>query len=902
MLWISLLQVYIRGCARGLFCLFLAAIFLGLIPNVGRAASFTSSQTGNWNVGTTWGGACASSCVAGTDFPGASDTAAVSSTHVVTVPTGVTAAFTTITVSGTATLKLIGQLSGGDLTINNGATVQQETTSVQTLTGTLTVNTGGTLTHTANTTSLAYKLNFTVNTAVINGIVTATGKGYQGGQSGAATGAGTGGAAGTTGGAGGGAHAGVGGSGNAAAGSSISYGSATIPVDMGSGGGYSGSVGTNGGAGGGLVTITATNLTLAGSIVANGASGLASSFYNGGGGAGGGIYLNITGTFNGTGGTLTANGGVGGTTGPSYSGGGGGGGRISISGYTSYTAASTFTAYGGAGGSAAGTHGGAGTLFVKSGSNNGTLTLDNNNQTNGALSPMPSGQNLSIDEIVLQKGAAFSIPSGVSVTTTQSTFNNPSGVASIITIAGTFDPQNASFTFPASTTLTIANTANLKSVTNLTINSVTAGITRGFTSLITDLTVGSGSTLTLSSYTIASGWSLASLTVNGTLTHAANTTAVANIVNITATTVTVAGSINVTGKGYQGGQSGATTGAGTGGAVAGTGAGGGAYGGAGGNGNTGSGSVTTYGSSTVPADFGSGGGYAGSVGVNGGAGGGLVTITATNFTLTGSIVANGASGLTSSFYNGGAGSGGSIYLNVSGTFTGASGTLTANGGAGTTSGGYGSGGGGGGRIAIGGREGSIASFPTVTVDGGTKALAAAQVGSAGTKVVLPDTGFSLATSYTNLTLPANISGTSTYQISAVTAVDVTIRRSTDNYYWNGTGWASPLAWLRTTGSASWSYSLAGISFTDHASYTVTSRATDSLSIAESVLPTATFLYTQDLAPPLLPVILFFQMLQQVRPRFHGQITRRAYPLKQALSCISQRMELRIRPRWLLTQM
>lgn len=164
----------IRTVGLGLFGLVVSATFFtAFFVHQAQAAEFASTQTGNWNVGTTWGGACASSCVAGTDYPGASDTATVTSTHTVTVPTSFTANFTSITVRGTSILKLTGQLNGGDLTIKTGATVQQDTTSVQTLTGTLSVESGGTLTHTANATTQAYAVNFTVGTATIAGTVSA---------------------------------------------------------------------------------------------------------------------------------------------------------------------------------------------------------------------------------------------------------------------------------------------------------------------------------------------------------------------------------------------------------------------------------------------------------------------------------------------------------------------------------------------------------------------------------------------------------------------------------------------------------------------------------------------------------------------------------------------------------
>ncbi len=415
---------FLRLLSLGIWAIIFSS-FLVFAPKVVQAADFTSSATGNWNVGTTWGGGCASSCVAGTDYPGASDTATVTSTHTVTVPTSFTANFTSITVRGTAILKLTGQLSGGDLTVKTGATVQQDTTSVQTLTGTLSVESGGTLTHTANATTQAYVVNFTVGTATIAGTVSANAKGYQGGTSSVTAGSGPGGTVYTGTGGGGAAYGGNGGYGHTGVGAT-SYGSLTAPTDAGSGGSYGGSGAANGGAGGGYIKITAANLTLTGTIAANGGAGAAvSSFYSGSGGSGGGIYLNVSGTFNGSGGTITATGGAGTLVGGVGSG-GGGGGRVAIIGYASYTAPTTFTAYGGAAGGGASATGGAGSLFVKSNSNNGTATYNNNASAFGTLSTL---SNTDIDEIIVKNGAGISIPAGVSVTTTQSSFSNLTAVS-----------------------------------------------------------------------------------------------------------------------------------------------------------------------------------------------------------------------------------------------------------------------------------------------------------------------------------------------------------------------------------------------------------------------------------------------------------------------------------------
>lgn len=73
---------------------------LFLIAHGAFSATFTSTQSGDWNVGTTWGGACASGCSAGTDYPGSSDDAIVSAGTTVTVTANADAS--TLTVYGDA--------------------------------------------------------------------------------------------------------------------------------------------------------------------------------------------------------------------------------------------------------------------------------------------------------------------------------------------------------------------------------------------------------------------------------------------------------------------------------------------------------------------------------------------------------------------------------------------------------------------------------------------------------------------------------------------------------------------------------------------------------------------------------------------------------------------------------
>lgn len=92
--------------------------------------TFTSSGSGNWNVGTTWGGACAAGCTVGVDFPGPADNVIIATTHTVTV--NVVSSCVNMTINGSGILSGTTSLAiGGNLTMNG--------TSQITSTGTYTV-------------------------------------------------------------------------------------------------------------------------------------------------------------------------------------------------------------------------------------------------------------------------------------------------------------------------------------------------------------------------------------------------------------------------------------------------------------------------------------------------------------------------------------------------------------------------------------------------------------------------------------------------------------------------------------------------------------------------------------------------------------------------------------------
>jgi len=198
--------------------------------------------------------------------------------------------------------------------------------------GSVTINSGGTLTHSAGQAGL----NVTVTgnlTVGAGGSISVDGKGYDPGSGPGAGGSSCGG--------------GYGGAGGGQAGGST-YGSITAPSELGSGGG--GSYYAAGGAGGGAIRLTVNGtLTVNGGLTANGNDGV----HYGGGGSGGSIWVianELTGT-----GLTSANGGNSGGGGA----GGGGGGRIAV-----YYRTSTFSGSVGANGGTGRANGKDGTVLM----------------------------------------------------------------------------------------------------------------------------------------------------------------------------------------------------------------------------------------------------------------------------------------------------------------------------------------------------------------------------------------------------------------------------------------------------------------------------------------------------------------------------------------------------------
>ena len=191
----------------------------------------------------------------------------------------------------------------------------------------------------------------------------------------------------------GGGYGGYGGASSSNAPGGLTYGSYSLPDNLGSGGGSSYAGG--GAAGGGLIVINAAGAVIVnGSISANGGDG---ATVRSGGGSGGSVSISAS-AFSGSG-SISANGG----NGQHPHGGGGGGGRVALQ-YTTGSFGGSLTAYGGTGANA----GGAGTVYSKASGQNGNLLIDNGglSGTNTPLLLVDNSLNVSV------KGRAALVSSG----------------------------------------------------------------------------------------------------------------------------------------------------------------------------------------------------------------------------------------------------------------------------------------------------------------------------------------------------------------------------------------------------------------------------------------------------------------------------------------------------------
>jgi hypothetical protein len=478
------------------------------------------------------------------------------------------------------------------------------------------------------------------------------------------------------------------------------YGSFRDPNEPGSGGGTeSGCTRPGDNSGGGLVRITAQAVQLDGAIVADGASNLTNGCA--GGGSGGGIKLEVE-TFSGSG-SMRANGGA-----ADEQAGGGGGGRIAVH----YTDASGFDfanleAVGGAGLNT----GGVGTIFLRETDMQlrGDLVVDGKGQQPSRATSIYSLQAASSTAItanaLTDEGAAF-IPGtliGLEL--------NPNLA------------QEKTFTVIANDTTTLVTDPGDGALTDVAAIGDSYGAEPSLNRLevsghaILEIVDGDRSRAdrrgSLSTTDLA-------LTDNARLTHPEATTASffgleLNVLG--ALVVDATSAIDVTGRGFLGGQvsdNDSDFGRTIGNAPGSSRRVGGSDGGLGGLGSVGGTPNPVYGDARDPNEPGSGGGaHLSGCFLPGANGGGLVRIVAQTAQLDGAIVAHGHTSPTNRCAGGGSGGGIKIVVAIlsGGGAIGADGG--AGGGANTTGGG-----GGGGRVAIFVNDASGFNLGNVTATGG----------------------------------------------------------------------------------------------------------------------------------------------------------------------------------------
>jgi len=619
-----------------------------------------------------------------------------------------------VVINGSYTNAPILNLSAGAVTVNS-LSVGSSATSVVTVsngdidtkklivTGDVTIGASGTLTHTANSSAETHRLSLQVGgnmTIVSGGSISINSKGYTG-TSGNGRGPGAGGGGDINQRGSGGGHGGKGASTTTHAGGTT-YDSITQPAMIGSSGGTCSRAAYGGAGGGAAKIVVGGTLTLEGALTAVGGNGITDKCS--GGGSGGAIWVvagNLTGA-----GSINANGGT------SYnndltSASGGGGGRIAIE-YTTSSFSGAITAFGKTGYA----YGGAGTIYLKQGTNNGDLIVDNNSVA-GADTLQLAGTNFTFDNVTITKSAKYVIPDTSSLAASVSLSANSVDATITVNSGGSMTlpaSQNslAYFSIANSGTVnvsqsnfsisngTITNNGTITGISNLTLSSVTF-YQNGTLTGITDLIVGASSTFEFQNLNASTPFNLSNLTVlsGGTITHKANSSTETYTLNLNISgdfDLQSGGAISLNGRGYVGKSgTGYGPGAGAGGDLNAYGAGGG-YGGKGGNGRAGLVGGSPYGSIVQPVNIGSSGGAA--TATSGSGGGAVKIIVGGLFNINGTISANGTNGLTND--RSGGGSGGGIWINAN--TIGGGGSISANGGNAYNT--YGAGGGGGGRIAV----------------------------------------------------------------------------------------------------------------------------------------------------------------------------------------------------------
>lgn len=679
---------FAAGFARG-YRVRLWACLLGFLPASASAASINWTGTagdGLWTTASNW---------TPVQVPTAADDVTIDATKTVTVNAAV--AFNSLTLGDTAgtTAPVLfvsaPVTTSGSVVINKAATLRESGVSKLSF-GSITVRSGGALTHAGNSSARSNILNVAVSgdfDLQSGAAISLDGLGYAGGLGagcgtttpGRGPGGGTGAAyTASYNGGGGGGHGGFGATGGGAGGGAggAAFDAVTNPVDLGSGGGGGqgncGGGGAGGVGGGAVILAVGGTLTLNGVVSANGTDGQPGAGPSGGGGgAGGSINLSasvLTGN-----GTLRANGGS-----TASGGGSGAGGRIALSASTSNSFTGTANALAGVGGAQ---NGGSGTVAAQIGGAPFSLAIGAVGTSAGAQTPVaasPSFGGLSIYSSIVALDTTAPFASG------------------LISVSGASKLSANTLSFNSGASLSLQGGTTLQ----LTVQSLSGG----------GLVVPAGAVLQQMN---AQALSFDTILVQtgGEITHAGNGASRVSVVNLATTgdiTLQAGSAIVADGLGYGGGVGGGCTnttpglgpGGGAGGAIGNYNGGGG--GGHGGNGGTGSGPVGAAGGAAndsiiAPINLGSGGGggegNCGGGGVGGSGGGAVILNAAGTLTINGLVSVNGNAG-TAGAQGGGGGAGGSI--NLSGLAVTGTGILQANGGAGL----LGGGGGAGGRVAIAG--------------------------------------------------------------------------------------------------------------------------------------------------------------------------------------------------------
>src|SRR5262249_47365940 len=84
----------------------------------------------------------------------------------------------------------------------------------------------------------------------------------------------------------------------------------------------------------------------------------------------------------------------------------------------------------------------------------------------------------------------------------------------------------------------------------------------------------------------------------------------------------------------------------------------------------------------------------------------------------------------------------------------------------------------------------------------------------------------------------------------VANVKLTIQRSSDNQFWNGSAWQVASVQLTASGTTSWSQALAASNLTTNVTYTVTAFSTDT---AGNVSTNAVAIFTYDTTNPIVAI-------------------------------------------------